>query len=138
MSEARDQLTRERGREVDDFEVAEEADISVETVRTATMNNAAPQSLDPSVLDETITSTPWQEEESAESELARKEAVFRVRTELMRLSERDQMVMSLYYEEGLNLAEIGAILDVSQSRVSQLITKVKGTLKKRLTRSLEM
>jgi len=138
VSEARDQLTRERGREVDDFEVAEEADISVETVRTATMNNAAPQSLDPSVLDETITSTPWQEEESAESELARKEAVLRVRTELMRLSERDQMVMSLYYEEGLNLAEIGAILDVSQSRVSQLITKVKGTLKKRLTRSLEM
>jgi RNA polymerase sigma factor for flagellar operon FliA len=138
VSEARDTLVRERGREVDDFEVAEEADVSVETVRTATMNNTAPQSLDPAVLDETITCTPWQEDESAETELARREAVSRVRTELMRLSERDQMVMSLYYEEGLNLAEVGAILDVSQSRVSQLITKVKGTLKRRLTRTLEM
>jgi len=36
------------------------------------------------------------------------------------LPKRDKMVMSLYYFEELNLREIGAILSVSESRVSQI------------------
>lgn len=36
------------------------------------------------------------------------------------LSEREQLLMSLYYEQELNLKEIGAVLGVSESRVSQL------------------
>lgn len=36
------------------------------------------------------------------------------------LSEREQLVLSLYYEEELNLKEIGAVLGVSESRVSQI------------------
>lgn len=36
------------------------------------------------------------------------------------LPEREKMVMSLYYEEEMNLKEIGAVLDVSESRVSQI------------------
>jgi RNA polymerase sigma factor for flagellar operon FliA len=30
--------------------------------------------------------------------------------------------MSLYYQEELNLKEIGAVLDVSESRVSQILS----------------
>jgi RNA polymerase sigma factor for flagellar operon FliA len=36
------------------------------------------------------------------------------------LPEREQMVMSLYYEEELNLREIGEVLGVTESRVCQL------------------
>jgi RNA polymerase sigma factor for flagellar operon FliA len=36
------------------------------------------------------------------------------------LPERDQLLLNLYYEEELNLREIGAILEVTQSRVCQL------------------
>ena len=36
------------------------------------------------------------------------------------LPERDQLIMSLYYEEELNLKEIGEVLEVSESRVSQI------------------
>jgi len=36
------------------------------------------------------------------------------------LPERDKLVMALYYEQELNLKEIGAVLGVSESRVSQL------------------
>lgn len=36
------------------------------------------------------------------------------------LPEREQMVMALYYEEDLNLREIGAVLGVTESRVCQL------------------
>ncbi|MHA7878405.1 MAG: RNA polymerase sigma factor FliA [Saccharospirillum sp.] len=36
------------------------------------------------------------------------------------LPEREQLVLSLYYDEELNLKEIGAILGVSESRISQI------------------
>ncbi len=36
------------------------------------------------------------------------------------LPSRERLVMSLYYEQQLNLREIGAILDVSESRVCQI------------------
>ena len=38
------------------------------------------------------------------------------------LPERDQVIMALYYTEDLNLKEIGAVLDISESRVSQLLS----------------
>ena len=39
------------------------------------------------------------------------------------LDEREQLVLSLYYEEEMNLKEIGEILGVIESRVSQIRTK---------------
>ncbi len=39
---------------------------------------------------------------------------------LQKLSEREQLVLSLYYAEGLTLKEIGAVLGVTESRVSQI------------------
>jgi RNA polymerase sigma factor for flagellar operon FliA len=36
------------------------------------------------------------------------------------LPERERLVLSLYYEQELNLREIGAILEVSESRVCQI------------------
>ena len=40
-----------------------------------------------------------------------------------KLDEREQLVLSLYYEEEMNLKEIGEILGVIESRVSQIRTK---------------
>ncbi|QSX28938.1 MULTISPECIES: RNA polymerase sigma factor FliA [Shewanella] len=52
---------------------------------------------------------------------------------IKQLPERDALVLSLYYDEALNLKEIGAILDVSESRVSQIhsqaMLRLKGKLK---------
>lgn len=46
--------------------------------------------------------------------------------------ERERLLLSLYYEEELNLREIGAVMDVSQSRVcqlhSQVISRLRGIL----------
>lgn len=48
------------------------------------------------------------------------------------LPERDQLVMSLYYEQELNLKEIGAVLGVSESRVCQLHSQAIMRLRSRL------
>jgi len=48
------------------------------------------------------------------------------------LPEREQLVMSLYYEEELNLKEIGAVLEVTESRVSQLHSQAVARLRSRL------
>jgi RNA polymerase sigma factor for flagellar operon FliA len=48
------------------------------------------------------------------------------------LPEREQKVMALYYQEELNLREIGDILGVSESRVCQLHGQAVARLRARL------
>lgn len=45
------------------------------------------------------------------------------------LPEREALVLSLYYDEELNLKEIGLVLDVSESRVSQIHSQALHRLK---------
>lgn len=45
------------------------------------------------------------------------------------LPEREQLVLSLYYYENLTFKEIGAVLDVSESRVCQLHARIVMTLR---------
>jgi RNA polymerase sigma factor for flagellar operon FliA len=49
------------------------------------------------------------------------------------LSEREKIVVTLYYFEGLTLAEIGTILGVTESRVCQIHTKAVGLLRGQLS-----
>lgn len=42
---------------------------------------------------------------------------------ITKLPDKEKLVITLYYYEGLTLKEIGKVLDVSESRVSQLHTK---------------
>jgi RNA polymerase sigma factor for flagellar operon FliA len=44
----------------------------------------------------------------------------RLAAAISELAERDQLLLSLYYQQELNLKEIGKVLGVSESRVSQL------------------
>jgi RNA polymerase sigma factor for flagellar operon FliA len=53
----------------------------------------------------------------------------RVLEAVRRLAERDQVVIALYYFEQLTLAEIGAVLGVTESRVSQLRSRATKALR---------
>lgn len=48
------------------------------------------------------------------------------------LPEREQLVLSLYYEQELNLREIGAVLSISESRVCQIHGQAMLRLRSRL------
>lgn len=52
---------------------------------------------------------------------------------ILTLPERERIVLSLYYDEELNLKEIGAVLSVSESRVSQIHSQAALRLRSRLT-----
>jgi RNA polymerase sigma factor FliA len=58
-----------------------------------------------------------------------------MRNEVRRLPERERTVLALYYDEGLTLSEIGEILGVTESRVSQIHTKAVLQLRSRLVAS---
>ncbi|MCO6547899.1 MAG: sigma-70 family RNA polymerase sigma factor, partial [Gilliamella sp.] len=40
--------------------------------------------------------------------------------QIEKLPEKEKLVLSLYYQEDLNLKEIGKVMNISESRVSQL------------------
>jgi RNA polymerase sigma factor FliA len=50
-----------------------------------------------------------------------------------RMPEREKIVLTLYYYEGLTLAEIGEVLGVTESRVCQIHTKAVLQLRARIT-----
>lgn len=51
---------------------------------------------------------------------------------IRKLPERDQIIVTLYYFEGLTLSEIGEVLGVTESRVSQLHSRCAMTLRHKL------
>ncbi|MFW5866293.1 MAG: FliA/WhiG family RNA polymerase sigma factor [Armatimonadota bacterium] len=48
---------------------------------------------------------------------------------IQELSEREQMVISLYYQEELTMREIGMVLDVTESRICQIHTQATTRLR---------
>lgn len=85
---------------------------------------------EPEPLDGTGSSMPSPSGAIEETEL--REAMLH---EIKRLPERERTVLALYYNEGLTLNEIGQILGVTESRVSQIHTKAVLQLRSRLTAS---
>jgi RNA polymerase sigma factor for flagellar operon FliA len=83
-------------------------------------------------LIDTIEDTEAPDPQSTLSQTEMKEAIGEA---IARLPEREKLVVTLYYYEELTLREIGEVLGVTESRVSQLHTKAVLRLKARLAGS---
>jgi RNA polymerase sigma factor for flagellar operon FliA len=70
---------------------------------------------------------------SPEAEMDASAIKDRIADEIARLPEREKVVIALYYYENLTLREIGEVLGVTESRVSQLHTKAVLRLRSHLT-----
>lgn len=118
-------------------EVADFADIPVEEVYTTIQENFYSNVLSTddrkddeedrsySVKD-TASKTP--EERFMQGEVHRELA-----EEIKTLTEKEQLVLSLFYTEELTLTEIGEMLELSTSRISQIHSKALFKLRKQLT-----
>ena len=56
-----------------------------------------------------------------------------MRAQVRELPDRERTVVALYYDEGMTLSEIGEVLGVTESRVSQIHSKAVLMLRSRLT-----
>lgn len=72
--------------------------------------------------------------ESPQSQLIARQTVERLADAIENLPEKERIVITLYYYEELNLKEIGAVLDLTESRISQLhsqaIIRLRGKMKR--------
>lgn len=72
-------------------------------------------------------------EDSTLDRIERESLLEKVSEVLSQLKEREQLIVQLYYYEELSLKEISEILDISESRISQIHKKMLKKLRERLT-----
>ena len=70
--------------------------------------------------------------EQPERVVEKEELAVKISEALLHLTEKEKMVVTLYYYEEMTLKEISNVMEVSESRVSQLHTKALVKLKKSL------
>jgi RNA polymerase sigma factor for flagellar operon FliA len=129
------ELEAEFGREARDGEIAERMGVTLEEFHKISQDAASCRigSLDDSSgEDDSLLSRV--EDETADPFADATEEGFRaaLAKAINELPERERLVMSLYYDDELNLKEIGAVLKVTESRVCQLHGQALTRLKARL------
>jgi RNA polymerase sigma factor FliA len=77
-------------------------------------------------------------DEGAQVHLERAELREHLAAAITELPERERQILTLYYHEELTLAEIGAVIGVGESRVSQLRTQAIARLRGRLRETLQL
>lgn len=139
VSQAISLLEQRLGRHASETEVAQQLGVSIEEYRQMLLdtNNSQLFSWD-----------EWRDEygdsiEPVTDEMQRDNPLHllmesslrqRVMEAIEALPEREQLVLTLYYQEALNLKEIGAVLEVGESRVSQLHSQAIKRLRAKLGR----
>lgn len=130
VEEAQQSLEARLGRIPDDPEIAAEMGITVSALRDlyAKVAFTSVATVEDLELADDLSAAATQEIEDDQA----KAALLKVVREL---PERDQVIIALYYFEGFTLAEIGQVLGVTESRVSQLHSRATLVLRGRLAGS---
>ena len=135
--EAIQQLTLELGHTPADHEVAEVLDLSEDQYKQVLLDasfmilsldqpaysNHDGQALNLAEMLEDTNAT------SVMNQVEEEETRERLMQSLKRLSRREQLLLSLYYSEGLTMREVAEVMDISQTRVCQIHARSLLTLK---------
>ncbi|RRO16212.1 RNA polymerase sigma factor WhiG [Saccharopolyspora rhizosphaerae] len=140
VERALERLEAKLQRTATDAELAEELELSIEELRElfAQLQMTSVVALDDLIgagnaqasLAETL---PDDRAEDPVAALVDRDSRRQLAEAVERLSERDRIVVTLYYFENLTLAEIGKVLGVTESRVCQLHTRAVLRLRTKLT-----
>ena len=135
ISEAIKTLEGELGRDVSDVEVAEKLEISLNDYHHILneVNSGKIIGIDDLGVSEDVIGQ-GEDEDRNDPYRNMEQVVFKKALAecISSLPEREALVLSLYYDEELNLREIGQVLDVSESRVSQIHSQAMHRLKARM------
>lgn len=116
-------IEQREGRHAQDNEIAQAIGISTSEYHQQLYNSSAHQlfSLDELTDHDETLAQPISENQSEPEQTIQKSGFKQALSEAIQtLPERERLMMSLYYNEELNLKEIGDVLNVSESRVSQI------------------
>lgn len=139
---AKDELRSEKGREVTIEEIRQKLNLSEEEYKSYLQAVAAAKA---STYISDLSSTQEEDDDFEPNEipdhsqdnpltsLQKNETYNFILNYLKGLSERKRLIITLYYYEDLTFKEIGNVLNVSESRVSQLHSQVIAELKKLLS-----
>ncbi|MEF1254059.1 MULTISPECIES: RNA polymerase sigma factor FliA [unclassified Vibrio] len=136
VSQAIAELEGQLNRDPSDTEVAQHMGISLEQYHTILTDINCSRLVgieDLGVSEDVITSDDSDEEnapfQGVADEYFRKALIDSIKS----LPEREALVLSLYYDEELNLKEIGEVIGVSESRVSQILSQSMQRLRTKLS-----
>jgi RNA polymerase sigma factor FliA len=123
------EIEKETGRDAKDGEIATKMGVGLQEYHTIVQDAASCRLAS---LDDAASATTPDDSANPFAEVADEGFRASLATAIDALPERERLVMSLYYTEGLNLKEIGAVLKVTESRVCQLHGQALVRLKARL------
>lgn len=134
ISDAVRLLENNLGREARDVEVAAQLNLSLEDYHSMLLDSAGSQLYgfdDIGMTDDMLRSENSHITEP-QARIMQEDMHNRLTQVISSLPPKERMVLSLYYEQDLNLKEIGDVLGVSESRVSQIHTQATLRIKARL------
>ncbi|MCL2216055.1 MAG: FliA/WhiG family RNA polymerase sigma factor [Defluviitaleaceae bacterium] len=139
MEQVYNQLEDELGREPTDEEIAERLGLSLDEARELMKKSSVLSlvSLDDFMdqnYEASFTPLVANRIDSPEEQTERRERKAMLADAISKLSEKEKLVVTLYYFEDLTLKEISSIMKVSESRVSQIHTKAITRLQGKLGR----
>lgn len=127
VAAAIEKVEQRLGRPASEKEIADELDMNLEDYRVLAGELACARI---SQLDEA--ELPPGDDEPAE-QVAEETRRAALADAITTLPEKEGLMLSLYYSEGLNLKEIGLVMGVSESRVSQIHGQAVARLKSKLS-----
>lgn len=134
LNEAVRDIENETGRDARDHEVASRLGISLDEYHTILRDSANSKvfSLD-QADDEGHALNLSSADKEPFSALQKEGFQQALALSISELPEREQMVMSLYYNDELNMKEIGQVLDISESRVCQIHNQSLAKIRQKLS-----
>ena len=121
VSEAIKKVESRKGTDASDSEIASEMGVSLAEYHQILMDSSSARLFSVDALEEKGEATlPNSNEQTPFEALSEEEYQQQLANSIAALPQKEQLVMSLYYDEELNFREIGQVLEVSESRVCQI------------------
>ncbi|KUE80418.1 RNA polymerase sigma factor FliA [Aeromonas schubertii] len=134
IAEAIDQVEKQHGRDARDTEVAAQLGVGMEEYHSMLQDVSCGKiiGIEDLGVSEDVLGGEGASVTHGYEDVAAERFQSALADNIAKLPEREALVLSLYYDEELNLREIGEILNVSESRVSQIHSQAMHRLRARL------
>ncbi len=135
------QIEKQKESPAEDGEIAEELGVDIkEYYKTVSdIHGASVLRLDAFMLNKNNENLKYQtfkesltDNDNPSEKLFKKELKQQVVLAILKLTKKEQMLLSLYYTEGLTLKEVGCVMELSESRICQIHSSILNKLKDKL------